>query len=185
MRSTLSLLAAAFALACASAPVEKNAPTTITTTRISGGAAPGQTAITTTTVSPTATTDVAAPLDKTWRALRAVYDSLGIPVSQVDESQHVLGNTGIKIRRQIGKTPLVRVVDCGHAQGGPNAETYEVFFAVATQLHPTADGARTLASTSLQASARPVSFAGEYVACTSTGGLESRIAEMLKQLAQG
>ncbi|NUO62761.1 MAG: hypothetical protein HOQ11_03440 [Gemmatimonadaceae bacterium] len=184
MRGSL-LLALAFTLACASAPVDRSAPTTISTTRISGGAQSGQTAITTTTVSPTATVDVAAPLAKTWVALRAVYDSLGIPVSTVDESQHLMGNTGIKVRRTLGKTPLMRLLDCGHAQGGPNAETYEVFFAVATQLRPTADGARTLASTSLQAQARPVSFAGEYVACTTTGGLESRIADLLKQLAQG
>lgn len=185
MRRTAILLALPFALACASTPTPQSAPTTISTTRISGGAQAGQTAITTTTVSPTATVEVYASLAKTWASLRAVYDSLGIPVSTVDESQHLVGITGLKLRRQLGRTPLIRILDCGSAQGGPNAETYEVFFAVATQLHATADSTRTMASTSLQASARPVSFAGEYVPCTTTGGLEAKIAEMLKRLAQG
>ena len=184
MRRFPILLVLPIAAACASAPATQSGPTTISTTRISGGAQAGETAITTTTVSPTATVEIQAPLDRTWAALRAVYDSLGIPVSTVDASQHLLGNTGIKLRRQLGETPLIRLIDCGSAQGGPNAETYEVFFAVATQLHTTADSGRTLASTSLQASARPVSFAGEYVACTSNGGLESRIGQMLKQLTR-
>jgi uncharacterized Zn-binding protein involved in type VI secretion len=44
---------------------------------------------------------------------------------------------------------------------------------------------KTTVSTTIQATGRPVSFAGDPVRCTSTGTLEARIVEALKARAQG
>lgn len=177
MRHLLLPVVAALA-ACSSNPKPATQPgASIETTRIQ---AAGTATSITATHTPTANvTEVTAPMDKAWATLRAVYDSVGIPVSTVDASQHLLGNTGFKLRRRLGSTPLSRYLDCGAAQGGPNAETYEVFLAVATQLQPGATSGRVVATTSVQASAKPVSFAGEYVSCSSNGALEAKIGQML------
>ena len=98
---------AALIAACTSAPRPETEPgTSIQTTHITGSS--GSTAITTTTPPSSSTTEVVAPMDRTWAVLRAVYDSLGIPVSMVDESQRLMGNTGYKLRRKLGKPELIR-----------------------------------------------------------------------------
>lgn len=178
MRLLLLPAVAVLAVACASNPQPATQPgASIETTRIQ--AAGAGTSITATHTPTANVTEVAAPMDRAWATLRAVYDSVGIPVATMDASQHLLGNTGFKLRRKLGSTPLSRYLDCGAAQGGPNAETYEVFLAVATQLVPAATPGRVVATTSVQASAKPVSFAGEYVNCASNGALEAKIGQML------
>lgn len=179
-------LAVAAAAGCSSNPrPSQTSPASIQTTRIAGNVDGGPTNITTTSVPTANVTQVAAPMDRAWAALRAAYDSVGVPVATVDTAKHLLGNTGFKLRRRLGSTALSRYLDCGAAQGGPNAETYEVFLAVATQLQPGTSAGWTQATTSVQASAKPVSFAGEYVACTSNGALEARITETMKRILQG
>ena len=187
MRTLGFLPLAALAVAgCTSSPrPAQTGPANIQTTRIAGGADGGATNITTTTIPTANVAQLAASMDRSWAALRAAYDSVGIPVATVDEAQRLLGNTGFKLRRKLGSTPLSRYLDCGAAQGGPNAETYEVFLAVATQLQPGSRDGWTQATTSVQASAKPVSFAGEYVNCTSNGALEARIVETVKRILQG
>jgi hypothetical protein len=115
-----------------------------------------------------------------WAVLPAVYDSLHIPRSQVDEATHVLGNTGLKLRRRLGTIPLSRLLECGSAQGGPSADTYEVFLSILTTVQPGTEAGTAFVATTIDAQARPVSFAGEYVRCGSKGELEQRVLNSLK-----
>src|SRR5690606_40865365 len=62
-----------------------------------------------------------------------IYESLGIPITRVDATSHIIGNEGLKVRRRLGDAPLTRYLDCGSGQGGPNADTYEVHLAVLTE----------------------------------------------------
>jgi len=128
------------------------------------------------------TQDVAAPLDAVWSALPAVHDSLGIPVTARDESSRTIGNDGLNVRRRLGRVGLQRYLDCGSTQGGPNAETYEVHLSVRTQVLPAATGSSRVSST-VQAQARPVNFAGDWIRCTSKNTLEKAIAELAARLA--
>ncbi len=43
----------------------------------------------------------------------------------------------------------------------------------------------TAVNTTVQATARPVNFAGEHARCASTGALEARIADAVKAQVQG
>ena len=120
---------------------------------------------------------VDAPLERTWQALIAAYDSVGIPVNNSVPGQGILGNHGFKLRRRLKDVALSRYLDCGTTQIGPNSETYEIFLMIKTQLQPVTGGTRAV--TSLEASGKPIAVAGNYVNCSSTGRLEARIGELI------
>ena len=176
--SSIAALLLSAVAACASG--RKNAgetATSIQTTRVSGTG--GTTTLTTVAETRRGVASLPAPVGMVWNALRTSYDSLGIPVTRADETNRVMANEGMRLRRRLGKVPLTRYLDCGSAQAGPNAETYEVHLAVVTQLRP--DSANTtIATTAIEASAKPVQFAGEFVACASTGELERSLESMLR-----
>lgn len=181
---TLTVLSIAAVNGCASSrssdTPEPVVGTRIETVRVSGvGAQQGTTMTTVASVMPGVAT-VLSPIEEVWRVLPAIYDSLGIPVDRIEREKHILGNTGFKLRRRLGGVSLTRYLDCGDAQGGPSAETYEVHLSVLTELQPTASG--TAAATVVQATARPVTFVGEHTPCKSTGGLEKAVAKLLGDL---
>jgi hypothetical protein len=122
---------------------------------------------------------VAFPVDQVWRVLPAVFDSLGIPVTLLEPARRVIGNPGFKAHRRLGAAALSRYIDCGQAQSFPSADTYDVHLAVHTQLSAGDAGTATVA-TMLQASARPMSYGGDYARCSSKGTLESAIATAVK-----
>ncbi|HKG94223.1 MAG TPA: hypothetical protein VKA84_20090 [Gemmatimonadaceae bacterium] len=125
---------------------------------------------------------VLSPVDSVWRALPAVFETLTIPVATFDASTRTIGNPNIKVRRRLGTIPLSRYLDCGDTQGTPSADSYEVHMSVVTRVQPAPAGAASTASTvvtTVEASARPVSFAGDFIRCSSTGALEARLATLI------
>jgi hypothetical protein len=76
---------------------------------------------------------------------------------------------------------LVRLIDCGTTQGGPSADSYDIRLSVLTQVSPAeGGGGGSTIVTTVDAMGRPVAFSGEYVRCTSTGSLETRIADAIQ-----
>jgi len=126
---------------------------------------------------------VASPPDRVFRALRAVYDSLGIPVATVDAASRTIGNSGLRLKRKLGDVALSRYIDCGKAQGFPSADTYEVFLSVMTTARPDASGG-TMVSTTISGQAKPITISGEPVRCGSLSTLESRIASLASTLSK-
>ena len=126
-----------------------------------------------------ATASVAFPLDAVWKALPAVFDTLGIPINTVDPQLKAFGNSGFRLTKRLGKTPLSQYIDCGQTQSFPSADTYEVYLVAMVQLHAPEPGA-TQVATSVQASAKPLTVRGDYMRCSSKGKLEERIVERLR-----
>lgn len=120
----------------------------------------------------------AAPTARIWDALPAVYEALGLPVTDRNVQARSLGTTSFKVRRRLGDAPLSRYLDCGDTQGAPSANSYEVVLTVATRLLPGASDS-TAVSTTVNAMARPVFVSGEYVNCGSTRALEKRFFDLL------
>jgi len=119
-------------------------------------------------------------MDQVWRALPFVFDSIGIPVGTLDPGKRTIGNSGFKIRGRLRGVPLSRYIDCGNStQIGPNADAYDVNITMFAELHPGEAGA-TVLSTTMDAVARPATFAQEYSHCASKGVLETRFADILK-----
>ncbi|HEX9485243.1 MAG TPA: hypothetical protein VF929_11710 [Gemmatimonadaceae bacterium] len=122
---------------------------------------------------------VDAPLSRVWMALPIAYDSLGIELTDVDNAMHSLGTTGMKAFKILGKVPLSTYLECGNAQAFQSADTYAVQLAVRTQVDSASAGGTRL-STLVEAVARPLAFAGEYVRCSTKGELEERIAAIVR-----
>ena len=120
------------------------------------------------------------PLDRVWRALPAVYDSLGIPIDQLDAANHVMGNSGFKAHKRLGKVSLSKLIDCGSTQGFPSADEYDVHLSVLTQVE-TQQAGPTSVATRLEAAARPMAFPGAYAKCSTKGVLESTIVNVLSR----
>jgi hypothetical protein len=127
-----------------------------------------------------ATTPIGKGALDAFQLMPLVYDSLQIPKTWLDPKQFLVSSQGFKIRARLGRTPLSRFIDCGKTQIGPNADSYEVFMTVTSKLIPNGD-VSTL-NTTVEASARPVSFNQAYSRCSSTGTLEKRISDLLLSL---
>jgi hypothetical protein len=125
------------------------------------------------------TTTVAFPVDSVFKALPAIYASLGVRLTVLDPKQHTLGNEAMKVRRQLGTVALRTYIDCGSSQGMPSADTYDVVLSVVTHVRATEPTGSEIATT-VNASAKPMLFAQEWAKCGTTGALENRISEMVK-----
>jgi hypothetical protein len=123
---------------------------------------------------------VSAPVDAVWRALPSVFDSLAIPVTTLSPQTRTIGNEGFKIRRRLGKVQLSKYLECGRSQVEQNADEYEINMSVLTSAHAS-DSTQTTVTTTVQASARGLQFAGQFSQCTSKGELEVKLQALLKQ----
>jgi hypothetical protein len=118
------------------------------------------------------------PIEAVWQDLPAVYDSVGIPRTTIDPATHTIGNLGMQIRRQLGKVRLSKYLDCGSAQQGPSADSYDVHLKVTTQLLAEPSG-HTRVTTVVDGMAKPVLLSGEYTRCASTGEIELKVHDLL------
>lgn len=121
---------------------------------------------------------VSYPMGRVWAAMPAAYDSVGLKLTTLDPASHTVGNSGINIRRVLGKTPLSKFIDCGKTQIDQNADTYDIHISMLTTVASDAAGA-TKVTTMLSAAAKPIAFSGDYVRCTSLGRLEVRLHEVM------
>lgn len=122
---------------------------------------------------------VAFPQARVWAALPEVYESLGMPIGDIDTDRHVIGNTELKVTKRLGKTPLSAYLDCGTGQGFQSADTYMIQLSVLSQLEEDKSGL-TKITTLLQATGKSMAFAGVVVRCTSKYALEALIADGVK-----
>ena len=182
MHRILRLSAIALVAGCASANGSGTpAADVMQTVRVSTGSGGSMIASTVaSTASNIATVNI--PVNVAWAVLPWVYDSLGIKVSVADQASHVFGNRTLKLRRQLGTIALSKYINCGNAQGGPSADTYEVQASILTQLLPDTTGG-TRVVTTVETSGRPVMLSGDYANCSSKGLLEQRIVELIKARA--
>jgi hypothetical protein len=120
-----------------------------------------------------------ATVDKVWAALPAVYTALSIPLTTADPKSLRFGNEGMRIRRRLGDTQLVKLLDCGRSQIGENAESYEIMMSVMSTLQQLSPQT-TRVTTSIEASGKPIQFAGAETRCRSKGELERQISLALR-----
>jgi hypothetical protein len=148
----------------------------------SSGGASTTLAVAATTTSSVKT--VSASADRVWSVLPAVYESLGIPVTDRDPAARTIGNTSYKVRRRLGDVALSRYLDCGSTQGAPSADSYEILLSVSTRVRPGAPDS-TAVSITVDAMGRPVFLSADYVRCGSMGGLEKRFFDILNAKLRG
>jgi hypothetical protein len=176
-RFALILLVAASGCASSTGSTTTGSPAAPQTVRVGQMGSGGSTTMNVSTAAHVTT--VAFPVEDVWRFLPTVWDSLGIPKALIDPKSHTLSNQGMKIRQRLGKVPLSRYIDCGTTQIGPNADSYEVYLTVTSQV-VSASASEATISTVVDAAARPLNFSQEYSRCTTRGLLESRVVDGIK-----
>ena len=173
----LAAISAVLLAACASA---SQGPSTVRpdqTVRVVNPGVTNATAMSVTQSDDPSQRIMPVPSARIWDALPAVYDSLGLPITDRNVQDRSIGTTSFKVRRKLGNAPLSRYLDCGATQGSPSADSYEVLLTVMTRLAPSGD--TTAVITRVDALARPVFVSGEYVNCGSTRALEKRFFDLL------
>lgn len=124
------------------------------------------------------TTDI--PIQQAWPRLLAVYQSMGIPITTLDSTAHIVGALRASLPRKLGQRPVSYAVDCGSTAMTAQriADTYQVFLTALTQLQ--SRGSQTVVRTSVSALARDQSgVSSDPLQCGSTGALEHDIAGAL------
>lgn len=122
---------------------------------------------------------IAFPVDAVWRALPAVFDSLGIVPTRAEPAAKLLGTDGSRLRRRLGTVALSRYFDCGTTQVGANADSYDVMLVLLAHLTPNTNNFTTVEMTII-ARARPVAYAQPYARCGGRGALDERFMQLLK-----
>ena len=172
-------LVSCFALVgCASSGTTSGSSSSQETVRISGGVGLPTMTVDTHPTSASAPIVVGFALDKAWGALRVAFDSVAIPAAIVDAGTHTISSAPLRVRRRLGDVAMSKYINCGNTQGGNSADSYEIILSVSTHAQASESRTTTLV-TSVEAQGRPITLAGEYTHCTSTGGLETRIAQLV------
>lgn len=164
-------------VACVTSSGAAGSPATSETVRVGGGAGGTMTAEIHPTVNAIGAV-IPFTIDRTWGAVRTAYDSLSLPVAAFDAATHTITSPTLRLRRRLGETALSKYINCGNTQGGQSADSYEIQLTAQTVLQA-ADARTTRVLSTVSAQGRPITLAGEYTRCTSTGNLERRVAELV------
>ncbi|MGH7561018.1 MAG: hypothetical protein ACRENB_08355 [Gemmatimonadales bacterium] len=114
-------------------------------------------------------------------ALRRAYDRLKVPVTLDDSAAGRIGNMGFSMMRQIGGRQLSTYLSCGDGMTGPNADTYRVYMVLRSTVVDSGDAGTTLRTLLLAGAVNVSEGARQPMPCESTGRLEHRIREMVRQ----
>ncbi len=181
VRSSAMLLSAAALVtltACASAP-PGGASTRVSSAPIGGGGSTRGVGLEMTVRNDGAQSSFAADPSAVFAALEASYIALAIPLSKRDDAARMIGNDGLKIRRQLGKIELRRAFDCGSSGGIPNSETYTITLGISTTVVAEASKGSVI-TTVIDASGENPNYPGSGVRCSSAGSIEEAIAKEIR-----
>jgi hypothetical protein len=178
----LTLLSCVALLGCASSKATTTpapAPSTpLETVRVSGSVGGGTMTVDTHPVSGPSIARIDFPVQRVWDVLKAAFDSLSIPVSSLDPATHTMGNSALRVRRRLGDVSVSKYINCGNTQSANAADGYEILLSVTARVQPTITSMSQLAI-SVDAQGRPITLSSEYTRCTSTGLIESRLAQLV------
>ena len=135
--------------------------------------------INTTTTTVALSENVPVGPDSAYKVLVKVYTDLAVAATTLDSRQRIVGNPSLKVRRRIGGVTLVKYLDCGYKDGAPNAETYDIVLNLMSSVSGQTPTSATV-STRIEGVATHPVF-GSQTVCTTTGELEKRIAQMVRE----
>jgi hypothetical protein len=175
VRAIVAAFTVATLTSCTSAPAIPGSPTRVLATG-SAGARAG--VLEMTVRNDGQAQPFAAPPADVYTALESSYAALRIPLTKQDAAGRVLGNDGLKLRRQLGTIEMRKAFDCGGTAGMPNSETYEILASIVSSVQE--DGANSVLTTVVDASAQNPSYPGSGVRCSSAGVIESAIVRHVR-----
>ena len=140
-----------------------------------------------TTVSANSKAPVPAAPSRTFDAVKAVYEELGIPPGTHDPATGRFGNADFWKQRRLANEAMSTYLNCGESFTGPVANNYRIYMSLLSMVRPDGKGGSEL-ETAFSAQAQNMEgSSGDRIACGSTGKLEERIRKgvLLKVGAPG
>lgn len=121
--------------------------------------------------------------DSAYQILKRVYINLQIPVSQESDTDRLIGNSALSVRRKLGGMNMEDVLDCGEKIGTPSAESYDVRLTILSVA--TSDGGTgSRVATRIQAMGHDPSVSDRsWVTCATKSALEEKIGAMVLNVA--
>jgi hypothetical protein len=122
---------------------------------------------------------LAATDARVFAAMPAVFAKLAVPLTVIDSSAKAMGAVRVMTRRPVGGDRLSLLLECGTGNYGPNAERYSVQLTLVTRAIAI-DSTHSELRTIVGGNASPNGLSTS-VACSSTGRLEERFADLLRK----
>src|SRR5262249_45358876 len=97
-----------------------------------------------TTVAANARAPIPAAPSRTFEAVKAVYEELGIPAGTHDPASGRFGNTDFYKSRKLANDAMSTFINCGESFTGPVANNYRIFISLLSQVRPDGKGASEL-----------------------------------------
>lgn len=124
---------------------------------------------------------MASTAERLWPHLAQVYADLQLSATLVDPATHRVGVVNARAGRQLAGRRPSYYLDCGSGIAGNNADHYDVYFTLMTQLVPVEGG--TEARSRMEAYARDGAHNNNPVSCGTKGLLELAIGRRLRERA--
>jgi hypothetical protein len=182
MRRSFSVAAVMLSAACSTASTVPGpaATPTVRTERVVTSSGGGGVALNTANIDNNIRLLSTGTAAQVWSVLPQVYEELGIPLSMKDDGRKVLGNDAWRTRRQVGRVPMQRYIDCGRSGTIENAETYSITMSIITNVTANPSGGSVVGTTISATGRNPVTSSTQDVRCVSMGDLEIRIRDMVQ-----
>lgn len=125
---------------------------------------------------------IAAPTGKTFAAAAQVFKTLGLTVAVRDSMGGLIGNEEFSKTRTLAGSQMSTWLNCGSGMTGPNADSYRITIALMVIIDPAANGTTRMRIGMVGSGANTVGSSTEPVACGTTGRLEEKMAQMIKNI---
>jgi len=128
-----------------------------------------------TTVAANAKSPVPAAPSRTFEAVKAVYEELGIPAGTHDPATGRFGNVDFYKSRRLANEPMSSFLNCGESFTGSVANNYRIYMSLLSMVRPDGKGGSELETAFTAQAQNMEGSSGDRISCGSTGKLEERI----------
>jgi len=128
-----------------------------------------------TTVMANAKSPIPAAPSRTFEAVKAVYEELGIPAGTHDPSTGRFGNTDFYKTRRLANDAMSTFLNCGESFTGSVANNYRIYMSLLSMVRPDGKGGSELETAFTAQAQNMEGSSGDRISCGSTGKLEERI----------
>lgn len=128
-----------------------------------------------TTVPANAKAAIPAAPSRTYDAVKAVYEELGIPPGTHDPTTGRFGNADFYKSRKLANDPMSSFLNCGESFTGSVANNYRIYMSLVSQVRPDGKGGSELETAFSALAQNMEGSSGDRISCGSTGKLEERI----------
>ena len=134
-------------------------------------------------VASNAKVTVDAPPARALAVIKSVYDELGIPSATVDPATGTITAPSFFKTRKLGTANLSAYFNCGNSLTGNIADNYRMYMTVASAVRSNGKGGTELETAVTGNAANMEGSSSGKIPCGSTGQLEERIHNGVRQKA--